>query len=575
METNQNGNLQELENAGGLQEEAQDVRQEPAAEEIAPEAEATAPEEPEQAVQPEAEPENKPEVEPEMEPEKAPGKQKKKSSLGKLLRSNRFKRGGMATLMSVVFIAIVVVVNILVGALTERFPSMNIDLTAQKLNSLSDQAMKVAQGVEQDTAIYLIGAEDSYRKNRLYSGYGLEYSQVANLAEKLQEANSKISVEFIDPDSNPGFISQYASENLTTGMVLVKTEKRHKALEPSDLFDVKTNSNTGRTETFSKVDSALAGALELVNMDKVPLLTVVTGHGEMLSSDNLSAFQSLMEEQNFEVREIDFLTEEIPEETQLLMLPTPTTDYTEEEIQKLRDYLDDETRPEEFALLVTCHTTQGDLPHLNSFLEEWGIRVEEGVVAETDSSRVALRNAGYVLANPSEEILQDNQYPYLIAAASRPLTLLFEGNGDVSAQALWTTADSAYVATEDMTEAEAENPETSQQTVAAIAAKYAQVDGSYLRRSVVVFGSSYVFTSDFMNASAFSDRDYISDLMKYCTATDGSAVSVWTQQVQTHVLDVTASVELVNLLGLGVFTIGLPVLILVIGLVIFLKRRHL
>ena len=43
--------------------------------------------------------------------------------------SNRFKRGGMSTLLSVVFIAIVVAVNVGVTALTDRFPSLDIDMT--------------------------------------------------------------------------------------------------------------------------------------------------------------------------------------------------------------------------------------------------------------------------------------------------------------------------------------------------------------------------------------------------------------------------------------------------------------
>ena len=40
-------------------------------------------------------------------------------------RSNKFKRGGMATLMTVVFVAIVIVLNVVVSALAERFPSMS------------------------------------------------------------------------------------------------------------------------------------------------------------------------------------------------------------------------------------------------------------------------------------------------------------------------------------------------------------------------------------------------------------------------------------------------------------------
>ena len=59
--------------------------------------------------------------------------------------SNRFKRGGMSTLLSVVFIAIVVAVNVGVTVLTDRFPSLDIDMTAQGLNTLSDQAVEIAK----------------------------------------------------------------------------------------------------------------------------------------------------------------------------------------------------------------------------------------------------------------------------------------------------------------------------------------------------------------------------------------------------------------------------------------------
>lgn len=558
METKQNETGREPENI-------QDVPQEPAVEEAAVEEAAVETAQKETAV----------ETAREETAAEAPKSEKNKRK--NPFRSNKFKRGGMATLMSVVFIAIVVVINILVGALTDRFPSMNMDLTAEKTNTLSDQALEIARGVEQDTAIYLIGTEDAYRKNEnsYYSTYGLELDQVANLADKLQEANSKISVEFVDPDTNPTFISEYPDENLRTGCVLVRTENHHKVLTITDLYTTNTNSTTGAREYYSRVDSALAGALEVVNMDKVPVLTIATGHGEMLTDDVLSSFRNLMESQNFEIRTIDFLTEEIPEETQVLMLPTPTTDYAEEEVQKLREYLDDESRPEDFCLLITCHSTQAELPHLASLLEEWGVRVDEGVVAETDTSRIALRNASYMLVDPTEDFLTENSYSSLLTASSRPLTLLFDGNGDISTNAVWTTSDTACVITEDTTDEEAADLETGTQTVAALSSKHIKIDGTYQRRSIVVFGSSYVFTDTFLDTSAFGDRNYISDLMKYCTGTDGSTVSVLNNQVQTHTLDVAASAGTLNLLGLGVFTIGLPVLILAAGLIIFLKRRHL
>lgn len=501
---------------------------------------------------------------------------KQKRSFGKALRSEKFKRGGMATLMSVIFIAIVVILNILMGVLTDRFPSLNVDLTAQKMNTLSDQALEIAKNVEQETSIYLIGSEDAYRNNTMYysSAYGFDYSQIANLADKLQEANSKISVEFIDPDTNPTFISEYPEDNLVSGKVLVKTEKRHKVLSVNDLFSMQNDQTTGSRNTYSKVDSALAGALEVVNMDKVPVVAIATGHNEVLTPTQRGAFEDKMEAQNFEIREIDFVTEEIPEDTQILMLPTPNTDYTEEEIQKLRDFLDNDTNPESVTLLVTCHPTQGEMPNFDSFLEEWGVKVNRALVAETDSSRMALGSPAYVLVDHEDEILE-NDYGYLISPSGCGIELLFESNSDISTHALWTTSDTACLATEDMTEADLADAPKASQVVASLSYTTVKVGDVNTRRSVVVFGSSVGFTDSFINATAFDNSTYITDLLKGMTGTDGSQVSVVTEQVQTNVRDVTASQSTVVFWGLIVFTVGLPLAILIVGLVIFLKRRHL
>ena len=515
--------------------------------------------------------ESAPAPEPSPEPAPAPKAGKKPSPF----RGNKFKRGGMATVMTVVFIAIVVVVNLLVSLLAERFPSLNIDLTAQKMNTLSDQAVELAKGVEEETTIYLIGTEDAYREDRINANYGLKYSQVANLAERLGEVNPKIKTKFIDPDTNPDFINSYPEEYLTSGRVLVKTEKRYKVLTVDDMFSMAQNSqNPNVPNTYSNVDSALAGALEVVNMDKVPVMAIATGHEEMLTSSDMAEFLDMVKRLNFEVKEFDIMTEDIPEGTQLLMIPTPNTDYTDEELDKLRTLLGDQERKESISLLVSCYPAQSELPKLSGFLEEWGVAVGSGsIVAETDSSRFAMADQSVVFVDANSEVLDEDGYSRLLSPMSAPLTLLFEGNGDVGTKALWTTSDQAYaLSTEDLEEGG--EPQTSQQTLATLSSALTQFDNEFYYRSVMVFGSSHVFTDRFMT-TAYGNREYLTDLLQYATDTDGSQVSILTERVQTNVLDVAASQNTIVVLGLGVFTIGLPLVILAAGLVIFLKRRHL
>ena len=551
-------------NRGPAQETKAPESKEPVSQQ--PPAQPEAPQE--EALQPEAAPQQAPQA-PAPAPGKAPVKKEKKP-----FNWNKFKRGGMATALSVVFIAIVVALNLLVSALTDRFPSLDIDLTAQKVNSLSDQALEIAKNVDREVTIYLIGTQEGYEQNQIYSSYvqrGMQYSQVSSLVKRLVEANPLISMEYVDPDTNPEFISQYESDSLATGKVLVESDLRHTVLTVNDLFII--NQETGSTIN-SKVDSALAGALELVNMDTVPVMSIITGHGEMLSTSNMAAFVDNMEQNNFQVEEVDILTQEIPENTQVLMIATPTTDFSTEEIDKIRAYLDDETRDQQVTLLVSAYPSQGELPNLAAFLEEWGVQVGTGVVAETDSNYAAYDARG-VLVTASPLVLTSNTYSRLLSYYSAPITLTFEENNGISTTPLWTTQDSAYVITADMTEEDAANPETGEQVVASLSSKDVEVNGETYARNVVVFGSSDLFTDNFMGTSAFEDSTYMNDLLLDLTDTDASAVvTVEEEEVETMQLDVSASTGTVSLLGI-LFTGGIPVVILLVGLGIYLKRRHL
>ena len=59
------------------------------------------------------------------------------------------------------------------------------------------------------------------------------------------------------------------------------------------------------------------------------------------------------------------------------------------------------------------------------------------------------------------------------------------------------------------------------------------------------------------------------------TGTTDTRVGLVVNQTQTNTLDISASSAVIQTIGLGLFTIVVPVVVLVIGLVIFLRRRHL
>ena len=536
---------------------------------------------------PEASPENakaKDASQPEKSEEKKAGKKKKikmPSSLKKTLKSRKFQRGGIATAFTAVFIVVVILVNVVVSLLSDRFPSMNIDLTANQVNTLSEEALDVAKEVQYDTNIYIIASDGwiDYAES-----YGYPYSTLISITDRLVEANSKIHVETVDLETNPTFANEYADESLTNGCVVVETEKRYRVLTTNDLFPSEQNSQTGSTALYNDVNSALASALNQVNLEEVPLVAIATGHSEMLQSTDLDLLTSFFNDNAFDVQQFDILTEEIPENTRILYIPTPGTDYTDAELEKLDTYLSEDPNGDSRSILFTANPGQATLPNLNAFLEEWGISYDSSsIVMESDTSRT-MGGTPYAFIsdvdNSESMIPTGDTYSLLLTPMCVPVEGLFneQSVNDVATYTLFSSSESSYLAkAEDISseDTSSEDAEYASYGLGAMARKSLSSDGLGAYASVVVLGSTYMISPTYTNTNTFSNGDYFADLLRYMTDTTDSNNTVYSPSVQVGTADMTATTSVINVLGLGVFTIAIPVVVLLVGMVIYFKRRHL
>lgn len=486
------------------------------------------------------------------------------------LNKGKLKRRGLSTLMTIAFIILVIGVNLLVSLLSDRFPSMNVDLTAQGLNTLSEEAVEAAKNVTLDTTISILMAEKDARQGS-YDSVTTPYSQVANLAERLKEVNGKISVEYVDLDKNPSFEQDYPDDTLALGSVIVKSEKRHRVLGVQDLFVSSQDSTTGASSYTSQVDGTLANALNQVNLDSMPLVAISTSNDAAM---DYSALETMLVERGYEVQAFDLLTEEIPENTMVLLMPSPATDLTKDQVEKLRTYLDSPAADASRSLFYVANTKNSTgSPVLQEFLEEWGVQIAPGIAVETNTNNAfPVDDSGIaygLIAQNGGDILADNTYSYLLSPYTCPITQLFSYNDNVSVNKLWVSADTAYAAVESLED----SPDTSEQILATLSVKNVKVDENYVTENVVVFGSSVAFANGLGNNDNYGNKTYITDLFAQLTGVDNQTISI--SQVSTFTLDVTASTNTLLTLGLGIFTIAIPLAILVVGLVIFFRRRHL
>ena len=517
-------------------------------------------------------------VKPEREPWEAgetrsPKKGSKKFS--SYFHSTRFKKGGLATAFSIGFVVIIILLNVVFSLLEKRFPSMQIDMTTNKIFSLSEDAIEAAKNVDMPTTIYILASEESAKDDSLLSNYNLQYSQVAVLAERAAEANSNISVEYVDIERNPTFASadKYAGYTLSTGSVIVENDRRIRVLGLSDLYATEYDNYYNATH-YMQVDSALTNALTQVTVESIPIISIASGsHQEMLSSDSLATFQTLLSSNNFEFQTFDLLTEEIPENTSILFLPTPASDYTDEELVKLDAFLD-ETKEGYRSVWVSFHATQSDLPKLSSFLAEWGLASPTQVVKDSDTSHLIAPDASYLISNITENlnIGGEGDYNYFATPQCRPIELLFDANDSIVTYSLAETYDTAYL--ESTTGNTTNTSDPGVQTTVAIGKRSEKINGTYYDKSVVAFGSSLTFTS-YLSSTTFGNAKYLVDLAKYTTGTSDSSIGVSTKQVETQTYDITITTAARNVIGIGLFTIAIPLSLIIVGIVVYLKRRHL
>ena len=495
-----------------------------------------------------------------------------KASRKNIFASSKFKHGGMATAFTAGFIVIVILINVVVSILGERFPSLNIDLTAQSVNTLSEDSIEVVDSVSRPTTITILAPEDSIEQ---LSYAGMSYSQVANIAERMAERNSNITVQYVDIDANPAFASQYPDDQLATGSVIVETDLRHRVLSISDLFSVSSNYQTAAY--YSQVDGALASAVNQANSEELPVIAFATGHGEMMETSSL---ERLLSTNNFEPVTFNMLTDEIPEDTQVIVIGAPSTDYTVEEIAKLDAFLNDETKEMNRTLFITFYPAQEELPNLSTFLAEWGMEVSRDVIGENDSSR-SLGDFISIFSNlNTDEVVfndENTDYGYVITPYSVPINVLFDGRADVSTYVLAQTSDQAFLIGPNASIDEARSHTGTYNTIVMGQKYFNNVNGSsnLYRANVIVSGSMPMFTSTFLNSSAYGNQQYTLDMMRYATGTTDSNMGVYVQPVQMNAQDITLTGYSVVWLGLGVFTF-LPFIVLMIAaIVVYVKRRHL
>lgn len=485
-------------------------------------------------------------------------------------QSRKFKHGSTATAFTAGFIAVMVLLNVIVGILGDRFPSVNIDMTKSSSNSLSADALKVVQNVKIPVDITVCATKQACQ-NSTVTGGG-DYAEVSRLFEEAAEKNSHITLNYIDLDQNPAFAQDYKSDSLTAGDVIVKSKNRYRVLTSSDLFTSQTDSSTYATTYYSNVDASLASSLNNVTSAVVPIAAFDTGHSEKMDA---AGYKKILSNSSFETKDVNLLTGDIPDGTRLLVLGCPATDYTDAELDKIEKFLTDTSKAYDRSVLVAYSAGQGNLSKLDSYLAEWGLSATASeAVVETDSSKFVSSGVNLFADVQTKPDLGSGAETYsnLIVPYACPVAVKSGGLSGKTTYSLVKSSDTASLLKSGNSGLSSDK---SAQTVMALSQGTVKNGDKTYNANVILAGSSMMFTSQLVQTSAYSNGNYLASLSKYATGTSQSSTNVTTTQRELYAPDITTSANGVRWLGFGVFTLLLPLAVAVAGIIVYRRRRAL
>lgn len=257
-----------------------------------------------------------------------------------------FKRKGAkygASSGLVVVLGVAVIVGIAVITARPRF-NKSIDLTRDRLNTLSDQSTKIIDSLKEAGEPVKITAFIMDEK---------VLAELRDLVNLYQARGANFEVEYVDPQVNP---TRAMAEKVTEGNTVI----------------VKRGAQEKRLSTFN--EEKLTNALVNVLKNKSKKIYFTKGHKEgAIKNTEAGGYSTIvtdLEGSKNTVEEVSLLeTAKVPDDADMLVIAGPQYDFKEEETRIIEDYL---THGGAVLAMVNAMTNVGTL---DKMLEKFGVRL--------------------------------------------------------------------------------------------------------------------------------------------------------------------------------------------------------
>ncbi|MBQ6153966.1 MAG: Gldg family protein [Ruminococcus sp.] len=490
----------------------------------------------------------------------------KKGSFKAFLKSRKAKRGALSILLTVLFIAAIVLVNIITNVLTDRFPALSMDLTGNSVYQLQEESKEYAEDLDKEVTIYILQEEADFESNDEY------YVQANRLIRQLEQASPNISVKYINLTSNPSFTTKYPNIDWTKShLILVESGDDYRVIDAEDMFEYDQESYYyyGTYQITSQhIEQAVITAILNVTTEEKVKVTVLSGQGEQ----DCSAFTTLLENNAYEIEEVSLLTGAISDDSQFVIIYCPSTDIDNSVYTTITDWLYNNGQyGHTLVYLPNDQVDQTEFKNLNNLLEDWGMEVEDGWVYETDINHMTTYqypNFVSIFDYDSEDYTEGLKNPSIPVVMYYTLPVRISASAD--AVSLLASSDSAVVLPRDASDDWDANDQTQEKlTGAAISTRSSEEGDS---SNLLVIGSYDAWATGALSTHSFNNAEYFVNLFNTIAQRDEIGITIEGKSLENDELSINNQ-GISTFLSI-LFRYVIPIGILIVGFVVWIRRRN-
>lgn len=468
------------------------------------------------------------------------------------------------TTQTVLFVAVLVAIFIAINVYIQSLDLEMIDVTKNKIYTLSDSSKDVIKNIDKDITIYLYGIEDG--------------SLLANFVNKYSKENEHIKVNFLTEESNLAKVQEY---DLKSGYEIIVIECNGS----SKIIDTSYELNSYDNVTGQEVDlteQTLTNSILAIATDQKPKIYFTEGHDEYSLNSEMGVLATYLQNEAYVASSVNLLTEgKVPDDCNLLVIMAPVKDFMEQEVESVLDYINNGGN---LILSSDVGNLNETYPNLQKVYNEYGVTLNHtGYVYETDSS-YALSNYPNIFmphVSYSNDITTD-----IYTDGTGTLWLVYAGRlefvSDEQLKALNITRDDILKSSDDAlfvtniaqsAEEAAKSAEKGQSVISSVLTKTVKPDIE--STAVIIANASFItdykieqLSSSYPISYLGNNRDFMLNSMAYLTKKENTLKIRKDMSSSTY----APTEEQHRIVMIIIFVI--PILIIFSGVVVWNLRRR-